>query len=105
MFKKTLELMNQDIETISSLEEKIVDAGFQSCSVVKGKLPFSYTPNVSELKEISTYSPELHEIDTTVISERGLRPILNLSAIEVETVLAEALSDMRDKNIQAYRHG
>ncbi|KAJ9488247.1 hypothetical protein VN97_g5056 [Penicillium thymicola] len=105
MYRKALNLMNPDLGTVSSLYEKMVDAGFQNCSVMKRKIPVSDMSNDPELNELSKYSLEVHEIDTAIISERALQPILNLSAKEVETVLADALSDMRDKNIHAYRFG
>ncbi|KOS42300.1 hypothetical protein ACN38_g6802 [Penicillium nordicum] len=105
MYRKALNQMNPNLGTLSSLYEKMVDAGFQSCSVTKRKIPVSDMSTDPELNELSRYSLEIHEMDTAIISERALQPILNLSTKEVETVLADALRDMRDKNIHAYRYG
>lgn len=105
LFKKVLEQLKQDLELFPVLDQVLSDIGFQNSSVTKRKLPFSDFSDDLEMKEIVLVSSKLHEMDTAIIAERGLQPMLNLPAEEVESLLRDAFADMRDTKIHAYRNG
>ncbi|KAJ5612589.1 S-adenosyl-L-methionine-dependent methyltransferase [Penicillium lagena] len=105
MFEDTLARMGDKLETPSLLGQIVADVGFQNTSVTKRKLPFSDFSDNVDMKEIAESSAIFHRMDATIIAERGLQPVLNLSAEEVESVLADALRDMDEPKIKAYRHG
>lgn len=105
LFRKVLEKLKQDLELLPVLHHVMSDIGFQNSSVTNRKLPFSDFSDEPEMKEIIHVSSKLHEMDTTIITERALQPMLQLSAEEAQTVITDAFTDMRDTTIHAYRNG
>ncbi|KAF7173847.1 hypothetical protein CNMCM5623_006108 [Aspergillus felis] len=103
LFQETLVKMGQDPRITPTLGQKMESAGFRPTLTAIHKTAFSDWSDDPEMKQTVNIASRLHEMDTIHIVERGIKPVLHLSANDADIVLAEALRDMRNIGVHAYR--
>ncbi|PKY00573.1 S-adenosyl-L-methionine-dependent methyltransferase [Aspergillus campestris IBT 28561] len=100
---KMLGTMGQQVGLVTRLGDMMETAGFQDVSESTRKTPLSDWSDDVEMRQMASTSAALHEMDFRMIASRGLQPVLNLSSEKVEHVLSDALHDMHNKRIHAYK--